>query len=94
MTTNQTNRQSLQDPFLNTLRRERISTTIHLVNGLKVEGTIESFDQNCVLLRGASTPLVYKHAIAYIEPARAVKVGPGGGYIQYDQADTASSQSA
>lgn len=84
MTSTPTKSQSLQDPFLNALRRERIPTVIHLVNGLKVEGTIESFDPQCVLLRGSTTPLVYKHAIAYIEPVHGVKVGPGGGYIQYD----------
>ncbi|WP_460995894.1 RNA chaperone Hfq, partial [Staphylococcus aureus] len=43
--------QSLQDPFLNALRRERVPVSVYLVNGIKLQGTIESFDQFVVLLR-------------------------------------------
>ncbi|MEP7186292.1 MAG: RNA chaperone Hfq, partial [Rhodanobacter sp.] len=43
--------QSLQDPFLNALRRERVPVAIYLVNGIKLQGTVESFDQFVVLLR-------------------------------------------
>lgn len=77
--------QSLQDPFLNALRRERIPVTIGLVNGIKVTGVIESFDANCLLIRdtGADpSPLVFKHAIATISPSKPVHVGPGGGYVK------------
>lgn len=77
--------QSLQDPFLNVLRRERISVSIFLVNGIKVQGTIESYDPLCILLRSDNgTQLVYKHAIASILPTRQIRVGPGGGYVQID----------
>ena len=64
--------QSLQDPFLNALRRERIPVAIYLVNGIKLQGQIESFDQYVVLLRNTVTQMVYKHAISTIVPGRAV----------------------
>ncbi|MCB1741076.1 MAG: RNA chaperone Hfq [Gammaproteobacteria bacterium] len=66
--------QSLQDPFLNTLRRERIPVSIFLVNGIKLQGQIESFDQFVVLLRNSVSQMVYKHAISTIVPSRNVKL--------------------
>lgn len=71
--------QSLQDPFLNALRRERVPVSIYLVNGIKLQGTIESFDQFVVLLRSTVSQMVYKHAISTVVPARNVRVGPAGG---------------
>jgi host factor-I protein len=62
--------QLLQDPFLNALRREHVPVSIYLVNGIKLQGQIESFDQYVVLLR--NTQMVYKHAISTIVPGRAV----------------------
>lgn len=73
--------QSLQDPFLNALRRERIPVSIYLVNGIKLQGTIESFDQFVVLLRNTVSQMVYKHAISTVVPARNVRIGPGGGEV-------------
>jgi host factor-I protein len=73
--------QSLQDPFLNALRRERVPVSVYLVNGIKLQGTIESFDQFVVLLRNTVSQMVYKHAISTVVPARNVRVGPGGGYV-------------
>jgi len=73
--------QSLQDPFLNALRRERIPVSIYLVNGIKLQGTIESFDQFVVLLRSTVSQMVYKHAISTVVPARNVRIGPGGGQV-------------
>jgi host factor-I protein len=67
--------QSLQDPFLNALRRERLPVAIYLVNGIKLQGVIESFDQFVVLLRNQVSQMVYKHAISTVVPSRAVKVG-------------------
>ncbi|MDO4724973.1 MAG: RNA chaperone Hfq [Comamonadaceae bacterium] len=64
--------QLLQDPFLNALRREHIPVSIYLVNGIKLQGQIESFDQYVVLLRNTVTQMVYKHAISTIVPARPV----------------------
>ena len=43
--------QMLQDPFLNTLRKEHVPVSIYLVNGIKLQGQIESFDQYVVLLQ-------------------------------------------
>jgi host factor-I protein len=71
--------QSLQDPFLNTLRREKVPVSIYLVNGIKLQGLIESFDQFAILLKNAVSQMVYKHAISTIVPARAVKMHPPGG---------------
>lgn len=71
--------QTLQDPFLNALRRERVPVSIYLVNGIKLQGTIESFDQFVVLLRNTVSQMVYKHAISTVVPARNVRVGNGTG---------------
>ena len=71
--------QSLQDPFLNALRRERVPVAVYLVNGIKLQGTIESFDQFVVLLRNTVSQMVYKHAISTVVPSRNVRMGPGGG---------------
>ena len=65
---------SLQDPYLNTLRKERIPVSIYLVNGIKLQGQIESFDQFVVLLRNSVSQMVYKHAISTVVPARNVRL--------------------
>ncbi|STY59204.1 GTP-binding protein HflX [Mannheimia haemolytica] len=64
--------QSLQDPYLNALRRERIPVSIYLVNGIKLQGQIESFDQFVILLKNTVSQMVYKHAISTVVPARAL----------------------
>jgi host factor-I protein len=70
--------QLLQDPFLNALRREHVPVSIYLVNGIKLQGQIESFDQYVVLLRNTVTQMVYKHAISTIVPGRAVNFASPG----------------
>lgn len=65
---------TLQEPFLNVLRKERIPVSIYLVNGIKLQGHVESFDQYVVLLRNTVTQMVYKHAISTVVPARAVNL--------------------
>jgi len=65
--------QLLQDPFLNALRKEQIPVSIYLVNGIKLQGNVESFDQYVILLRNTVTQMVYKHAISTVVPARAVE---------------------
>lgn len=62
--------QTLQDPFLNALRKDRIPVSIFLVNGIKLQGQIESFDQYAVLLKNTVSQMVYKHAISTIVPTR------------------------
>ena len=69
--------QTLQEPFLNALRKERIPVSIYLVNGIKLQGQIESFDQFVVLLRNSVSQMVYKHAISTVVPARPVKLSGG-----------------
>jgi len=64
--------QALQDPFLNLLRKEHVPVSVYLVNGIKLQGHVESFDQYVLLLRNTVTQMVYKHAISTIVPARAV----------------------
>jgi host factor-I protein len=66
--------QNLQDPFLNALRRERIPVSVFLINGIKLQGQIESFDQFVVLLKGNVSQKIYKHAISTIVPSRNVKL--------------------
>lgn len=64
--------QFLQDPFLNALRKEKIPVSIFLMNGIKLQGHIESFDQFVVLLKSNVSQMVYKHAISTVVPARNV----------------------
>ena len=65
---------SLQDPYLNLLRKERVPVSIYLVNGIKLQGQIESFDQFVVLLKNTVSQMVYKHAISTIVPVRNVRI--------------------
>ena len=65
---------TLKDPFLNALRKERIPVSVFLVNGIKLTGQVESFDQFVVLLKNSVSQLVYKHAISTIVPTRNVKL--------------------
>jgi host factor-I protein len=70
--------QSLQEPFLNALRRDKVPVSIYLVNGIKLQGQVESFDQFVVLLRNSVSQMVYKHAISTIVPGRHVSLAPHG----------------
>lgn len=65
---------NLQDPFLNLLRKERVPVSIFLVNGIKLQGQIESFDQFVVLLKNTVSQMVYKHAISTVVPSRPVRL--------------------
>jgi host factor-I protein len=73
--------QSLQDPFLNALRKERVPVSIYLVNGIKLQGQIDSFDQFVVLLRNSVSQMVYKHAISTVVPARNVRLATEEGAV-------------
>ncbi len=66
--------QTLQDPYLNVLRKERVPVSIFLVNGIKLQGQIESFDQFVILLKNTVPQMVYKHAISTVVPSRPVKM--------------------
>ena len=65
---------NLQDKFLNKLRKEKITVSIFLVNGIKLEGIIEAFDQYTILLKNKITQSVYKHAVSTIVPAQPTKL--------------------
>jgi host factor-I protein len=65
---------SLQDPYLNTLRKEKVGVSIYLVNGIKLQGTIESFDQFVILLKNTVSQMVYKHAISTVVPVRPIRL--------------------
>ncbi len=66
--------QSLQEPYLNALRKERIPVSVYLVNGIKLQGQIESFDQFVILLKNSVSQMVYKHAVSTVVPSRNVKL--------------------
>jgi len=87
--------QSLQDPFLNALRRERVPVSIYLVNGIKLQGQVESFDQFVILLKNTVSQMVYKHAISTVVPARPFNVNvqhatptPTGGFNSPQEGNT------
>ena len=66
--------QTLQEPFLNILRKEKVAVSIYLVNGIKLQGQIDSFDQFVIVLKNSVNQMVYKHAISTIVPAKSVKI--------------------
>ena len=66
--------QNLQDPFLNALRKEHVPVSIYLVNGIKLQGKIDSFDQYVIMLKNTVSQMVYKHAISTIVPTRQVRI--------------------
>ena len=69
-----TKSQILQEPFLNALRKEKIPVSIYLVNGIKLQGQVDSFDQYVIILKNTVNQMVYKHAISTIVPAKTVKL--------------------
>ena len=66
--------QNIQDPFLNAVRKERTPVSIFLVNGIKPQGTVDSFDQFVVMLKSTGSQMVYKHAISTIVPGKPVNI--------------------
>jgi len=78
---------TLQDPYLNVLRKERVPVSIYLVNGIKLQGQIESFDQFVVLLKNTVSQMVYKHAISTVVPSRVVRMPMPDQADAADQAD-------
>ncbi len=64
--------QTLQEPFLNALRKEKVAVSIYLVNGIKLQGQIDSFDQFVIVLKNSVNQMVYKHAVSTIVPSRNV----------------------
>lgn len=77
--------QSLQEPYLNVLRKERVPVAIYLINGIKLQGQIEAFDSFVIVLKNSVNQMIYKHAISTIVPARSIniphpeEINPSGG---------------
>jgi len=67
------NQINIQDQFLNRIRRDRKRVVVELTTGRKIEGVILSFDNFCIILRGESDELVYKHAICSISPGEKIE---------------------
>jgi host factor-I protein len=71
-------KQNLQDAFLNHVRKAKVPVTIFLINGVKLQGVITWFDNFCVLLRrDGQSQLVYKHAISTIMPGAPISLYEG-----------------
>ena len=66
--------QNLQDTFLNTLRKEHTPVSIFLVNGIKLQGRVDSFDQYVIMLKNTMVQMVYKHAISTIVPGKSINI--------------------
>ncbi len=67
------NQINIQDQFLNRIRRDRIHVKVELTSGRKIEGVLLSFDNFCIVLRGESDQLIYKHAICSISPGQKLE---------------------
>lgn len=72
----------LQDAFLNELRKEKVAVSIFLVNGIKLHGVVDSFDQYVVMLKNTVTQMVYKHSISTVVPSRMIKLPLANGPIE------------
>ncbi len=79
---------TLQDPFLNALRRQRVPVAIYLTNGIKLQGHVAAFDQYVVLLKNNSKQMVFKHAIATIVPSRNVILNDDDEFATEQEEDT------
>lgn len=66
--------QSLQDSFLNQLRKDRVPVIVYLTNGVRLKGTVKGFDNFVIILKDASEQLIYKHAVSTIIPERSIEI--------------------
>lgn len=85
--------QSLQEPFLNALRKSKVPVSIYLVNGIKLQGQIDSFDQFVVFLRNSVSQMVYKHAISTVVPSRRISLDEGDDFVEQKPAEENGSDS-
>ncbi|MDA8174715.1 MAG: RNA chaperone Hfq [Nitrospiraceae bacterium] len=65
--------QSLQDAYLNKLRKDKIPVVVYLTNGIRLRGIIKGFDNFVLLLKGSNPQLIYKHAISTILPEKEIE---------------------
>jgi len=64
----------VQDAFLDILRKEKVQVSIFMVNGIKLQGVIEDFDQFVLTLKNVTSQIVYKHAISTVMPSKNIRV--------------------
>ena len=64
--------QSLQDNYLNQLRKDKIPVIVYLTNGVRLKGVVKAFDNFVILLKESTQQLVYKHAVSTIVPERDI----------------------
>jgi host factor-I protein len=69
-----TKNQSLQDSYLNQLRKDKMPVIMYLTNGVRLKGTVKGFDSFVILLKDAGQQLVYKHAVSTIVPERDIDI--------------------
>ena len=66
--------QSLQDNYLNQLRKDKLPVLVYLTNGVRLKGVVKAFDNFVILLKDANQQLVYKHAVSTIVPERDIDI--------------------
>jgi len=66
--------QSLQDNYLNQLRKDKMPVIIYLTNGVRLKGVIKAFDTFVILLKEATQQLIYKHAVSTIVPEKDLDI--------------------
>jgi len=66
--------QSLQDNYLNQLRKDKLPVLVYLINGVRLKGVVKAFDNFVILLKDANQQLVYKHAVSTIVPERDIDI--------------------
>jgi len=69
--------QLLQNAFLNELHKEKVNVSVFLVNGIKLHGIVDGYDDHVIMLKNGVTQMVYKHAISTVVPARMVEIPSG-----------------
>ncbi|MEW6108603.1 MAG: RNA chaperone Hfq [Nitrospirota bacterium] len=69
-----TKNQSLQDNYLNQLRKDKISVVVYLTNGVRLKGVIKGFDNFVIVLKEAAQQLIYKHAVSTIVPEKDIDI--------------------
>jgi host factor-I protein len=80
----------LQDPFLDTLKKEQVPVAIYLVNGIKLQGSVEAYDDKVILLKSNTSQMIFKHAVSTIVPMRKIVMqgGHDSGSLDTDQLDS------
>ena len=65
---------NLQDSFLNKIIKDNIPVSVYLLNGIKLQGQVKSFDQYVIVLSGNTPQLIYKHSVSTIVPSQTINL--------------------